>query len=820
MNLDETATTVAATEPIDMDSDRRRRLVLLVDDDAVARLQTAAALAERGWRVTEAAGGAQALQLVAASPPDVVVLDALMPEIDGFVTCERLRALPGGEHVPVLMLTNPGDERSIARAYEAGATDFFVRSGPPGTLLSERLRYMIRAARMREELAESRAKLTKAQRIARLGSWEWNIATRSVRLSDECFAIAGLPVQDQALADWFVWSRVVDDERMRIDGLFREALAGNGQLNFDCRISRPSGQICIVHVEAEVDRNEAGEATAVHGVMQDVTERKHAEERIRELANFDSLTGLPNRRFFRDQFAAALERAKSAGTAVGVLFIDLDRFKQINDTLGHQVGDELLREAAKRLFQCVRENDTVARVADGTAPASTGLPPSASAAGASAERSRAVAISGRANSVARLGGDEFTILLTDVANPPMIEAVAQRLVEAMRRPFQISGHELVVTASIGLATYPADGSEVDTLLRKADIAMYAVKDGGRNGVLRFSSGMKTATHARRRLETALHRALERQELVLYYQPKVNVVEGRIAGAEALMRWKRGGELVPPGEFISVAEESGLIVPITEWAVREVCGQLARWSEAGMAPLPVSVNISGRHLQRANLLEPVEAALRGFRLDPRLLELELTEAILMQDPNGTLPLLQALKALGVSITVDDFGTGYSSLSYLTRLPIDTLKIDRSFVRDLETRAESGAIVAAIAAMSKSLKLRVVAEGVETQGQMARLFDQGCHLMQGFLFSPAVPGEDFPALVKAVPAQTHWRVPAGPLPPPEADDARRTGSALAAASRRGQRPATSPAAGGASISLLPTRGESSSNGTRLRIARRTR
>ena len=721
-------------------------LVLLVDDDPVARLLTASALAERQWRVIEADGGASALELYANNQPDVVVLDALMPDIDGFITCERLRRLTGGEHVPILMLTGLDDETSIARAYEAGATDFFVKSTTQWTLLSERLRYMIRASRMREELAESRAKLSKAQRIARLGSWEWDIGARWVKLSEECFAIAGLPQQEDGLADWFVWSRVVEDERARIEMLFREALAGSGQMNFECRIARPTGQVKVVQIEGEVDRDEAGRAKAVHGVIQDITERKQAEDQIRQLANYDSLTGLPNRRFFRDQFQAALERARSSGSAVGVLFIDLDRFKQINDTLGHQVGDQLLREVAKRLYQCVRENDTVARGAEATGALRNGRPPSIgsatrSLAAGSQTAPAAGASGGTTNSVARLGGDEFTILLTDLAEPGAIEAVALRLLETMRRPFSFSGHELFVTASMGVATYPIDGGDVDTLLRKADIAMYAVKDSGRNGVMRFSSAMNTATAERWRLETALHRALEREELVMYYQPKVNVIDGSIVGAEALMRWKRGGELVPPGEFITVAEESGLIVPITEWAVREVCKQMVAWAEDGMPPMPVSINISGRHIQRANLVEPVQAALAGFRLDARLLELELTETVLMQNLGHALPLLQALKELGVAISVDDFGTGYSSLSYLKKLPIDTLKIDRSFVRELETSGDNAAIVAAIIAMSKSLKLRVVAEGVETQGQMTRLFDQGCQLMQGFLFSPAVPGAIF-------------------------------------------------------------------------------
>jgi PAS domain S-box-containing protein len=561
MNNEAPRTGKRAEEPRESGAAERADLVLLVDDDPVARLLTASALAERQWRVIEADGGASALELYANNQPDVVVLDALMPDIDGFITCERLRRLAGGEHVPILMLTGLDDETSIARAYEAGATDFFVKSTTQWTLLSERLRYMIRASRMREELAESRAKLSKAQRIARLGSWEWDIGARWVKLSEECFAIAGLPQQDDGLADWFVWSRVVEDERARIEMLFREALAGSGQMNFECRIARPTGQVKVVQIEGEVDRDEAGRAKAVHGVIQDITERKQAEDQIRQLANYDSLTGLPNRRFFRDQFQAALERARSSGSAVGVLFIDLDRFKQINDTLGHQVGDQLLREVAKRLYQCVRENDTVARGAEATGALRNGRPPSIGSAtrslAAGSQTAPAVGTSGgTTNSVARLGGDEFTILLTDLAEPGAIEAVALRLLETMRRPFSFSGHELFVTASMGVATYPIDGGDVDTLLRKADIAMYAVKDSGRNGVMRFSSAMNTATAERWRLETALHRALEREELVMYYQPKVNVIDGSIVGAEALMRWKRGGELVPPGEFITVAEESG------------------------------------------------------------------------------------------------------------------------------------------------------------------------------------------------------------------------------------------------------------------------
>jgi PAS domain S-box-containing protein len=629
--------------------------------------------------------------------------------------------------VPVLMLTGLDDESSIARAYEAGATDFFVKTTSQWTLLSERLRYMLRAARMREEL-------TKAQRIAQLGSWEWNIAQGWVKLSDECFRICGLTRQDEGVADRFLWSRLVEDDRLLVEQAYDRAVRGGGSIDVDCRVRHPDGKLRFLHVDAEIDRDAGGAPIAVHGVIQDITERKEREDQIHRLARFDSLTNLPNRRFFHDQFTTALKHARHAGTPVALLFVDIDRFKQINDTMGHAAGDDLLRAVAERLKQAVREGDVVARRAQ-SEPADVGslALPAASAEGASR------------NSVARLGGDEFTILLTDIADEDAVVRVAQRLLDVLREPVQCGAHEVFVTASIGVAVYPQHGSDADTLVRKADIAMYAVKDGGRNGWALFHEGMNALSADRWRIENALHRALERNELVLHYQPKIDVASGRIVGAEALMRWQRDGELVPPAEFINAAEDTGLIVPITEWAIAEVCRQIGAWS-ASAAPVPVSINISSRHVQRANLVEPVQQALARSGLAASLLELELTETVLMHNIDHALPLLQSLKQLGVSISIDDFGTGYSSLAYLRRLPIDTLKIDRSFVHDLEDSDDSAAIVAAIIAMARSLKLRVVAEGVETAGQMRWLAGQGCAVMQGWLFAKAVPAAQFLPLLQ--------------------------------------------------------------------------
>ncbi len=696
--------------------------VLLVDDDPVARLLTASALTQRNWRVVEAESGSQALALFSSVHPDVVVLDALMPGMDGFATCEKLRTTSSGEHVPVLMLTGLDDELSITRAYEAGATDFFVKTSSQWTLLSERLRYMLRAARTREALLTSQRKLNKAQRIARIGSWEWDLARQWVRVSDEFYAIAGLPKQAEGLADWFLWSRVAEEDRPRLQQLLEQARHSSTQLHFECRLMRPNGQSRTVRVEAEVDRDANGQALTVHGVVQDVTERKQAEDQIRRLANFDSLTGLPNRRFFRDQFNESLARAAANGTQVAVLFIDVDRFKHINDTLGHDVGDQLLRELAVRLYAAVRETDTVARIDTIAgdpfdAPGNVGC------------------------SVARLGGDEFTVLLTDLFDAAVAERIAPRLLKSLRQPITCGGHEVFATVSIGLSIFPRDGADVDTLVRKADIAMYAVKESGRNGWRAYDTSMQSVSADRWRLEVALHHALARNELVLHYQPKIDVAAGRVVGAEALLRWRRDGELIPPGDFIALAEDTGLILPITEWAIDEVCRQLVAWRDAGVAPVPVSINVSSRHLQRADLSVPVRAALAATGLHPGLLELELTETVLMENIESAGPLLLALKQLGIALSIDDFGTGYSSLSYLKRLPIDTLKIDRSFVRDLETAGDNAAIVAAIIAMAHSLRLRVVAEGVETAGQMRRLAEQGCVLQQGWLFAKALPALDF-------------------------------------------------------------------------------
>jgi predicted signal transduction protein with EAL and GGDEF domain len=400
-----------------------------------------------------------------------------------------------------------------------------------------------------------------------------------------------------------------------------------------------------------------------------------------------------------------------------VLLIDLDRFKLINDTLGHGAGDELLMEVARRLRSCVRHCDQVTEV---------GI------------ESSGPQVHRLLEAVGRLGGDEFVALLPEVGGDGDAERVALRILEAMRPPIAVGGEECFVTASIGVALFPRDGAGVVDLLRNADVAMHSVKSSGRNAMALYRPHLAGRGRERIETESALHKAIERGELVLHYQPKVDVRCARVVGVEALMRWRRGERLLPPAEFIPLAEETGLIVPMSEWAIREAARQVGAWRDAMGFETPVAVNLTSRIFERSDLVAHIHAATSQHGLQPRAIQLEITEDRLMKNLEVR-PTLHRLNEIGVEVSIDDFGTGYSSLAYLSRLPISELKIDRGFVRDLGTTPQSTAVVTAIIALARALGIRVVAEGVETLGQMETLHRLGCGVMQGFLFNKARPGD---------------------------------------------------------------------------------
>ena len=673
--------------------------VLLVDDDPVARLLTASILTRHGFRVSEADSGRQALERFTLGA-DCVLLDALMPGMDGFDTCRALRQLPGGAQVPVLMLTGLNDDESVAHAYEAGATDFFVKS-TQWTLLVQRTRYLLRAARMCGELETSRAKLARAQRIARLGTWELDLRSGLLIGSELCLSILGIAATSVALSLKAFLALVHDDDRKELTTAFERLIREGGSLQSETRLQTACGAVNFVRFEAEIESDNAGVACLVSGTAQDITQRREAEAQIRALADFDNLTGLPNRRMFGERFGAAIEAARQRRAPLAALFVDLDRFKQINDTQGHGAGDAVLREVALRLNGCVRSGE------------------------------------GEADVVARLGGDEFALLLTEVAHPQQAQSVAERVLAVMRKPFMVGGRENFISASVGIARYPEDGTDVESLLRNADAAMYSVKAQGRNAIAAYRPELNLVDRKRWELEQALHKALEQDELVLHYQPQVDVRSGRVPGVEALMRWNHAGRLIAPADFIPIAEETGLIVPFGEWALATAARQAARWIRDGLDPVRIAVNIPGSHFQRPGFVDMVRKVLEDADLPGHLIELEITETMLMTDIAATLATLKALNELDVRLSIDDFGTGYSSLSYLKRFDVDQLKIDRSFVNDLKSGSDNEAITAAIIAMASALNLEVVAEGVETREQMQLLQKRGCPLMQGYYFSRPLP-----------------------------------------------------------------------------------
>ena len=697
------------------DSAREQPKVLLVEDDEVTLLVTALALRERGFQVTEAASGELALSMLPSSTYDIVVLDARMPGLDGFETCRTLRTMPGLENVPVLMLTGLDDDASITRAYQVGATDFFVKSNQ-WSLLDGRLRYLLRASRTRLELERSKAKLARAQDLARMGSFEWRRHGGGLAMSTEGLRVFGRSPNDP-LSLRMLLRMVPPDDRVVLMRLLRDTQRASSVLTTDVPIQPLDDRQRIIHVEAEPEFNEQGQCVGYTGIVQDVTDRRVAEDKIRHLANFDSLTGLPNRRQLIWRAERALEQARRMDHHCALLLIDLDRFKIINDTLGHQSGDELLMEVARRLRGCVRHSDQVLEaVYEGH-----GM-------GVRSHRSL--------EAVGRLGGDEFVALLPEVADERDAERVAQRMLEVMREPIVVAGQECFVTASVGVALYPRDGNSVADLMRNSDVAMYSVKATGRNASALYGPQLAGRGREKLELETALHKAIERKELVLHYQPKIDVRSARMIGVEALMRWQRGGRLVPPGDFIPLAEETGPIVPLSEWALSEAARQAKAWQQSFGFSESIAVNLPSRLFERSDLVDHIHQVVTAQGVPHRVIMLEITEDNLMKDLQNVIPALHRLNEIGVEIAIDDFGTGYSSLSYLTTLPISELKIDRSFVRDLGVSPQSSAVVTAIIALARSLGLRVIAEGVETLRQMEVLHRLGVVVMQGFLFSRPV------------------------------------------------------------------------------------
>jgi diguanylate cyclase (GGDEF)-like protein/PAS domain S-box-containing protein len=699
-------------------TDIRRAHILVVDDEPVNVQLLEFLLKTSGYEnVASTTDPRQVASLHLQHRYDLIILDLQMPHMDGFQVMEALKPMERESWLPVLVVTAEPDKKLAA--LEAGARDFIGKPFDTVEVLT-RIRNLLEVRLFHKESQDYGARMerTVRERTAELQRFRgaMDATTDAIFLVD---------ARTMAMVD-------VSDGACRMLGFSREALlridpvalglAERAQLEryadpastsrehdiVETELLRSDGQGAVpVEISWQLQQQDNSHRILI-AVARDVSERLQAAQRLKHMSNYDSLTGLPNRSLFFHTLRDAIELAQDKNWRIAVLFITLDRFKIVNDSLGPALGDELLRQFSTRLVRCVRLRDTIGR----------------------------------------LGGDEFALILTMTREQTEDEAVsvANEVREALRAPFDLNGQQAVLTASIGIAMYPDDATDPGTLVKYADVAMVRAKEAGRDGYRFFTAGMNVQVLARLDLELALRAAIDGDQFELHYQPKLDLNTGRVTGVEALLRWRRPGVgLVYPAEFVPVMEDTGMVVRVGAWIIGEACRQIAAWNAEGVRDVRVAVNVSSRQFVEGDLEGDIRAALAEHRVDPGLLELELTESALMSNFEHTVQVLERLKTLGIRIAIDDFGTGYSSLAYLKRFPIDKLKIDIAFVRDITTNPDDAAIALAIISMAHSLHMQVIAEGVESRAQMALLRRHRCDEIQGFHFSRALLPADLARLV---------------------------------------------------------------------------
>ena len=672
--------------------------ILVVDDDKTTRRMVKAHLRKAGYNVIDADNGQAGLERFDEHSPALVLLDVMMPVMNGFETCMALRTKIADQTLQILMLTGLDDVDAVERAFQCGATDFITKplNWP---LLTQRVRFALRDRKLFIELQEKQRLLSEAQRIAKMGCSYIDLSAERVVISDEASAIMGIADGGEiSLHDFY--ALLPDQDRQRMQENLDQAVSGNGLYQLEHKLTLDDKQEKVILQRGEV-RRENGR-NIIYGTLQDITEQAKAEERILYHTYYDVLTSLPNRNLFERNLSDYIGEEQSCT----VMFVGIDRFKAINDSLGHRSGDELLKEIAGRLAPFQQKNYRVAR----------------------------------------FGGDTFAIIVPgDDTAHHKADDIAQDILSLMEAPCVIDEHEIVIHGSIGIALYPREANSLDKLLLGADIAMNQAKDNGGNQYRYFSTEMDTNARRRLSLEEDLRRAIRNEEFELYYQPQYCALTKRIVGMEALVRWfhpKKG--MISPGDFIPLAEETGLVVELGEWVLYTAARQSAVWHNEGHQ-LRVGVNLSAKQLILSSVPDLVSNVIDTTHIAPNLLELEITESMAVSSFEKTRRTLDKTRSMGVKVSMDDFGTGYSSLSYLQQLPLNTLKIDRAFIKDITDDGRNGEIAKAIIALSKTLDLHIIAEGIETVGQYDYLRWHGADEIQGFYFSKPLPAAEFSKLL---------------------------------------------------------------------------
>lgn len=686
--------------------------ILVADDEPTSRLLMRATLEKSGFEAIVAVDGDDALRQFRAHPCDMAMLDVEMPGRNGYQVCAELRR-EAGDELPIVMVTGMDDIDSIERAYESGATDFMAKP-INWSLLGHRVKYLYRGYQVLLALRAANAR--HAAILHAIPDLLFELDSDGRYLDCHSPRPELLPAPPAALIGRTVAEVLPGEGAAVCMSALREAEEEGFSTGRQFQLQLAKGESWFeLSVARKADGAEGKPGYIV--LSRDITQRKEAEFRIHSLAYFDSLTGLPNRRSFIERLEREVQRARHEGSRLAVVFLDMDGFKNVNDTLGHPAGDLVLQGLADRLRKRLRPSDVLAR-----------------------QNARELEAQ-----LARLGGDEFTLLLPDLKHDEDAMVIASRIREDLVKPFTLGDREVVLSASIGIAIHPDDGEDAETLLKHADTAMYHAKGEGGDNCQYYVRSMTEQAVRRMDMIGSLRRALENDQFFLVYQPQFEVATGGIHSVEALIRWSHPEYgLVSPARFIPLAEENGLIASIGEWVLRSACRQAARWQRDGLA-LRTAVNLSPLQFKAPGLLTSIRAILDETGLAPSLLELEITESGLMQNSDANLATLSALRDLGIRLGLDDFGTGYSSMSYLKQLPFTHIKVDQAFVQGLPDAADSLAIVKAIVSLARNLGFTVTGEGVETLDQASLLKSLGCEAMQGYFFSKPVAAEDIPAML---------------------------------------------------------------------------
>lgn len=706
--------------------DNQKFTVLVVDGDRHSRITTSEILSQAGFNTVEARSGRLGYLYFHQLQPDMVLMNLMLPRTsDGLDLCRQIRKHAKGGSVPILIMSSYVEADSISSAFDAGATDFITKP-INHLLLIQRTQYLIRAYQTLRSLENRERVLEQAERIANLGSWEWSSKSNTLYVSKEFNRILGLAADAHPTIE-DILNLVPETERIKLIKSFRRKDSKHqGTITINHKLHTEAGVMRILRHEAQFKLlNEVD--YSIFGTIHDVTAEVLHKEQILQLAYYDSLTRLPNRTFFKAHLEFAIRAARKSGNLLAILVFDLDLFARINNSLGHEAGDELLKKITDRLQHTYPDKHC------------TKLNMSAIDPMAPHEH--------MSDKIARLEGDQFAVLIHNFTRLDAVIVATQAILRQVSTPFSLRENNIVLTASAGIALYPVNGQSAETLLRNADAAMHFAKSQGRNNFHFYSSEIDFKSKEQLSIESDLRQAIRHNDLELFFQPKVHLKTGTIRSVEALVRWNHPsrGEITP-SDFVPMAEQIGLISELGNWLINKACQQARSWNDEGLPPIRVAINLSPIQFRSGTLTGNIKNALAKHKIAPSQLEVEITETVLLEDTSRVMKTLEGIRKLGVRVALDDFGTGYSSLSYLTRFPFNTLKIDRSFVSRCIKHSQSAAVIHTIIQLCKNLNLEVVAEGVENEEELRFLMDHRCDYIQGFYFSQALSATELSRYIK--------------------------------------------------------------------------